>query len=216
MQEKREGGGMDERGWDERYAASELVWSAGPNRFVEELAADLTPGRALDLAGGEGRNALWLAERGWTADVVDFSAVALERARRLADERLGERAASLRTVHADLAAYEPEPGAYDLVLVVYLQVPAPLRSAVVRRAADAVAPGGRLFVVAHDSDNLEHGVGGPQDPAVLYRARDLVTDVEGSGLDVVRAEQVRRAVATDAGERQALDALLLAVRADVG
>ncbi|MGN6330032.1 MAG: class I SAM-dependent methyltransferase [Motilibacteraceae bacterium] len=203
---------MDERGWDERYAASELVWSAGPNTFVEELTADLSPGRALDLAGGEGRNALWLIGRGWTAVVVDFSAVALERAERLADERLGERAAALRTVHADLAAYEPEPRAYDLVLVVYLQVPAPLRSAVVRRAAEAVAPGGRLLVVGHDSDNLEHGVGGPQDPAVLYRAQDLVADVDGSGLAVVRAEQVRRAVETDAGERQALDALLVAVR----
>lgn len=203
---------MDERGWDERYAGSELVWSAGPNRFVEELAADLPPGRALDLAGGEGRNALWLVERGWSADVVDFSGVALERARRLAEERLGERASALGTVHADLATYEPDPRSYDLVLVVYFQVAAELRNAVVGRAAAAVAPGGRLFVVAHDSDNLEHGVGGPQDPAVLYRAQDLVADVDGSGLQVVRAEQVRRAVATDAGERHALDAVLLASR----
>ena len=56
---------MDANAWDERYAATELVWSAGPNQFVEHEVADLPPGRALDLACGEGRNARWLADRGW-------------------------------------------------------------------------------------------------------------------------------------------------------
>ena len=56
---------MDSAGWDERYAATELVWSAAPNQFVEEALADLPPGRALDLACGEGRNARWLAALGW-------------------------------------------------------------------------------------------------------------------------------------------------------
>ena len=66
--------------WDDRYAASELVWSAGPNLFVEELCRDLAPGRSIDLAAGEGRNAVWLAEQGWDSTAVDFSAVGLAKA----------------------------------------------------------------------------------------------------------------------------------------
>ena len=66
---------MDARAWDERYAAAELVWSATPNQFVATELADLPPGRALDLAAGEGRNALWLAGLGWQVTAVAFSLV---------------------------------------------------------------------------------------------------------------------------------------------
>ncbi|MEL0282956.1 MAG: SAM-dependent methyltransferase, partial [Ilumatobacter sp.] len=62
---------MDAAGWDERYAGTDLVWSAGPNVFIEEICAGLEPGSALDLAAGEGRNAVWLAERGWDVTAVD-------------------------------------------------------------------------------------------------------------------------------------------------
>jgi len=77
-------GVVDRHDWDARYAETELVWSAEPNRFVETELAALAPGRALDLAAGEGRNAIWLATRGWTVTVVDFSRVALEKASNLA------------------------------------------------------------------------------------------------------------------------------------
>ncbi|MEU8119204.1 class I SAM-dependent methyltransferase [Spirillospora sp. NPDC049024] len=203
---------MDSAEWDRRYAGSDLVWSAGPNRWVEEVAADLPAGRALDLAAGEGRNALWLAERGWTVTMVDFSAVGLERARSLAERRLGEHADRLRPVEADLREYTPPPQGADLVIVAYLQVAERLRRSALRAAADAVAPGGLLLVVAHDSDNLAHGVGGPQDPAVLYTAQDAVSDIEGSGLRILRAEPRTREVTTDEGSRAAIDAFLLADR----
>ncbi len=202
---------MDSAEWDRRYAAKDLVWSAGPNRWVEEVAADLPPGRALDLAAGEGRNALWLAERGWTVTAVDFSAVALRRARSLAGQRLGAAADRVTLVEADLADYVPD-GRYDLVISAYLQVPAALRARALRTAADAVAGGGLLLVVAHDSDNLAHGTGGPQDPAVLYTAGDAAADIAGSGLRVVTAEARRREVTDDDGVRFAIDCFLLARR----
>jgi len=56
---------VDQHQWDERYASTELVWAAEANRFVVEELADLAAGRGLDLGAGEGRNAIWLAERGW-------------------------------------------------------------------------------------------------------------------------------------------------------
>ena len=200
---------MKRERWNERYAGRELLWSAEPNRFLVAEASDLAPGRALDLACGEGRNAVWLAERGWDVTGVDFSDVAIVKAGRLAAARGVEG----RWLVEDLLAYEPEPASFDLVLVFYLQLVAEERRPVLRRAADAVAPGGTLLVVAHDSSNLEHGWGGPQEPAVLYTAEDVVADVAGSGLELVRAERVERPVETPEGERVALDLLVRATRA---
>jgi len=203
---------MDAKDWDSRYDETDLRWSRGPNRWIAEITADLPPGRVLDLAAGEGRNAIWLAERGWHATAVDFSAVALQRATRIAAGRLGEGVTRFSVRQADLATYTPNPRSYDLVLVVYLQVESALRSQVLRAAADAVAPGGSLVVTAHDTRNAELGYGGPPDPAVLYSAGDVTSDIDGSGLDVQRAELVTRVVDTPDGTRNALDCLVVATR----
>jgi len=200
---------MDSEAWNRRYADREFVWTSEPNRFLVAEAAALGAGRALDLACGEGRNAVWLAERGWRVTGVDFSEVGLAKARALAKAR-GARA---EWVAADLLGYTPEPQGFELVLVFYLQVPPAERRPIVRAAADAVAPGGMLLLVAHDRRNLEHGHGGPRDPAVLYTAGDVVGDLEGAGLEIERAETVRRPVQTPEGERVALDALVRARRA---
>lgn len=203
---------MDSAAWDRRYADRELVWTGEPNRFLVAEAAALPPGRALDVACGEGRNAVWLAERGWQVAGVDFSEVGLEKARELAKSR----DVQARWVAADLLDYTPEPRAFDLVLVFYLQVSAARRRAIVRTVAEAVAPGGLFLLVAHDSSNLEHGHGGPQNPAVLYSAGDVAGDLDGSGLKIERAQTVRRPVDTSDGERVALDALVRARRAQGG
>jgi SAM-dependent methyltransferase len=206
------GAAMDREVWNRRYAGGELVWTSEPNRFLVAEAATLPAGRALDLACGEGRNAVWLAERGWRVTGVDFSEVGLEKARALANAR-GVQA---EWVVADLLRYTPEPRAYDLVLVFYLQVPAAERRGIVLAAADAVAPGGLFLLVAHDRSNLGRGYGGPQDPTVLYTAGDVGADLDESGLQIERAETVRRAVATPNGERIALDALVRARRGQEG
>lgn len=199
---------MDREDWNHRYAGRELLWTATPNRFLVAETAGLEPGRALDLACGEGRNAVWLAEQGWTVTGVDFSDVGLEKARRLA----GARGVDVNWVTADLRDYRPEPHAHDLVLLFYLQVPAAEREPIVRAAAEAVAPNGTLLLVAHDRSNLEEGYGGPQEPAVLYTADDVTADLGGTGLHVERAERVRRPVQEADGEHVALDALVRAAR----
>jgi len=199
---------MDQAAWDERYAGPELVWGAGPNCFVAEELAALEPGRALDLGTGEGRNAIWLAERGWRVTGVDFSAVGLEKAKRLAEAR----GVSAEWIRADLTDFQPEPRAFDLVAILYLQVQAQDRTTIVRAAAAGVAAGGTLLLVGHHSDNIERGHGGPQAPAVLYSAEDVAADLEGTGLSIQRAEMVERPVPTPDGERIALDALVRARR----
>ncbi|MFC4908603.1 class I SAM-dependent methyltransferase [Actinomadura gamaensis] len=195
---------MDARGWDERYAGRELLWSAGPNRFVAEECADLVPGRALDLACGEGRNALWLAGLGWTVTAVDFSEVAVGRARELAERR----GVTAELLVEDVTAWTPPKGAFDLVVIAYLHLPE--MGDVLRRAAEALAPGGVLVFVGHDRTNLSEGVGGPQDPAVLHTPSGVAAALPG--LTVQRAERVRRAVEVDGEERDAVDTLVRAVR----
>ncbi len=197
---------MEREDWDRRYRGTKLVWTAQPNRFVVEELGEVPPGRALDLGSGEGRNAVWLAERGWRVTAVDFSPVALDKARRLAQAR----GVSVHWVLADLRGYQPESGAYDLVLVAYLQLPPVERAAVLAGAVAALAPGGTLLVIGHDLANLTQGVGGPKDPAVLYTPEPIVAELDG--LTVHRAGRVRRPVDTAPEPSEAVDTLVLATR----
>jgi SAM-dependent methyltransferase len=195
---------VDAQQWNDRYATAELVWKASPNVFLVDEVAGLTPGRALDLACGEGRNAVWLAEQGWSVTGVDFAEVGLEKGRRMA----AERGTTVEWVCADATTWDPPAAGYDLVALFYLQLPAAARRRAVAVAGRALAPGGTLLVVAHDSANLTGGTGGPQDEAVLYRPDDVLADLAAVGIEVevVRAETVERPVADAA--RPALDCLV--------
>jgi SAM-dependent methyltransferase len=193
---------MDRQEWDERYAATELVWSAEANQFVAAELADLPPGRALDLGTGEGRNAIWLAARGWQVTAVDFSPAGLAKAAKLAEAR----GVSVQWVEADLRSYRPAPGEYGLALIAYIHFTAADFAALLAAAAAALAPGGTLLVVGHDVDNISHGYGGPQDPGILHRAEAIVSALPG--LTVRRAGQARRTVSTPDGERTAIDTVV--------
>lgn len=199
---------MDSHAWDNRYADPELLWTSEPSRFLVQETAGLRAGRALDLACGEGRNTVWLAQQGWQVTGVDFSKVALKKARRLA----AGCSVSAEWVASDLMDYRPPRAAFDLVGIFYLQLPAIERELVIDAAAAAVAPGGLFLLVAHDAENLAHGYGGPQDAAVLYTAADITADLAGSALEIERAETVGRPVQTPDGERIALDLLVRARR----
>jgi len=200
---------VDATEWDARYAGKELVWGAEPNRFVAAELTHVTPGRALDIACGEGRNAIWLATRGWSAVGVDFSATAIDRARQLAEQ--AGVADSTDFVVGDVVAGPLPPGSFDAVVMAYLHVPADARTLATRLAAEHVAPGGALIVVGHDTTNLTEGAGGPQDAAVLFTPDDVVADLP-VGFTVEKAERVRRPVETSDGVRTAVDALVVATR----
>jgi SAM-dependent methyltransferase len=174
---------MDANSWDDRYAASERVWSVEPNHFVVAMTEDLRPGTALDLAAGEGRNALWLAERGWRVTAVDFSSVAVERGRSAPG---GSR---VDWQVADVTTYSPDTG-FDLVVVCYLHLPRAEMRPLLARARSWVAPEGHLVVVGHAVRNLHEGVGGPDDPDRL-QDEELYAEAAGD-LVVERLEEVDR------------------------
>jgi SAM-dependent methyltransferase len=192
---------LDHASWDRRYSKAELVWSATPNQFFAEEVAALAPGRT-----GEGRSAVWLAERGWHTTAVDFSGVGIEKARSLA----ARRGCSVTWVVEDLLTFRPAPAAFDLVALVYIHLPALQRRQVLTTAVRALAPAGRLVVVGHDRSNLLAGVGGPQDPSILFTPEEIVSDLDG--LDIVRSQKVVRHVKAPDGERDRIDALVVAVR----
>ncbi len=198
---------MDREDWNRRYAAEEFIWTVDANRFLVEEVANLAPGRALDLAAGEGRNAVWLAEQGWTVEAVDLSDVAVEKGKRLAAARaISDR---IYFQQADLCTYEPEANRFDLVVLIYLQIPQADLVPILIRAAKAVAPGGTFLLIAHDSTNLKHGYGGPQHPALLYSAEQVVAAL-GNELEIEKAGCVDRPVQTNAGIQVAKDCLVRA------
>jgi SAM-dependent methyltransferase len=190
--------------WDKRYAAVENLWAAKPNRFLVAEVAELAPGRALDLACGEGQNGIWLATLGWEVLGVDYSEVAIAKARGRA-EREGVR---IDFICADLVDYEPPPAAFELVLLLYFHIPAAERRRVLAKAAGALAPGGTVVLIGHDLTNLTHGVGGPSDPDLLSTPDELASELPG--LEIEKAATILRDV--DGEDRDAIDNLVRARR----
>ena len=196
---------MRREDWDARYAAVENLWASKPNRFLVAEVSELPPGRALDLACGEGQNAIWLATLGWQVTGVDYSEVAIAKARGRA-ERDGVDA---EFVCADLVTYEPGSSVFDLVVVLYLHIPSRERHVVLDRATAALAPGGTFLLVGHDTLNMTEGVGGPSDPDIHFTPDEIAAELPD--LEIVKAERVLRDVRGQ--ERDAIDALVRARRA---
>ena len=201
---------MDAQAWNEKYAASELIWGAPPNPVIVEHVASLPHGHALDLGCGEGRHSLWLATRGWEVVGVDFSEVALDKARRIAAQAPSRSRDRLRYVLADVTADSFE-GEYDLILSAFLHFPPPQRKALLDRAINSLKPEGILIFLGHDAINVDEGAGGPQDKEILYTPTDLVEEIDGR-LEIRIAE--RRYRETDAGT--AIDALVVASKSPLG
>ena len=201
--------------WDERYQMAAFdptgrLWSSVPHQVLQEIVRDLTPGRALDLAAGDGRNTLFLAGRGWQVTAVDFSVEAIHIARYRAEE------AGLHAtwIVADAREYRPWIR-FELVVVTYLHLAEAENREVLSRAASWVAPGGHLLVLGHDKANLASGAPGPRNADILYTT-DLLEGC-APGLDILRCEQVFRDSSLDPESfaevaATAVDTLLYAVR----
>jgi SAM-dependent methyltransferase len=211
--------------WDARYARSELVWGAPPNSTVVEHVYGLdrripllpddsgvTPSlpRALDLACGEGRHALWLATHGWQVTAVDFSQVGIDKGRTVA-ARLSRSVRSRvdwRTADiTDLDAADIT-GPFELILMVFVHLPADERRALLHRLSGMLAPGGRLLILGHASRNITDGYGGPQEPEILFSPEDLRADLPSDDINVTLAHEVFRP--TEGPD--AIDSLLIAER----
>lgn len=197
------------REWDARYAQGP-VWTREPNIWVRDAVTPLAPGRALDLAAGDGRHALWLASRGWSVTAVDISLEGMRLGAALARAHEADLAGDVAWVVADARTPAIAPASADLVVVAYLHLPADDLARALGRAADAVAPGGHAVVVGHDVRNPAEGTGGPQDLAVLTSPSTVADVLRDHGLQVGRAEVATRPV--PGATRPALDTVVVASR----
>jgi SAM-dependent methyltransferase len=162
---------MDANGWDSKYDTEEYVFTTTVNRFVEEYCSDLEAGSMIDLAGGEGRNAVWFAERGWQVENIDFSKKALAKSLKLAKER------GVSKLHfailADATGFESVLTPVDLGVIAYLQLDSDSLHRAIENLVENIKDGGTLFGVWHARDNLTKGFGGPQNPEVLPTVESL-------------------------------------------
>ena len=205
---------MDASDWNARYDTAELIWKGEPNQFLPGEVESIPVGRALDLACGEGRNAVWLATQGWEVTGVDFSDVGVAKAGRLA----ADNSVSGTWITADATTWSPPPGGFDLVVMFYLQLPADQLARALHTAVASLAPDGTFLMVAHDLLNLSEGHGGPQSPDVLTTAEGVVDSIAAAELElgvelvVERAGRIDRVVTTADGDRTAIDTIVRARR----
>ena len=193
--------------WDARYTAAALaddsVWSISPNEWVASTVREYTPGTAVDLGCGEGRNSIWLASIGWTTTGVDFSAAGIDVAR-------------ARSHHAQVdvdwqvtdATTWRAPKLVDLVVIAYLHLSEPELRRALANAVASLAPGGYLVVIGHDRTNITDGVGGPQREDILYTP-ELLAEA-ASALTIESCARVLRPVETTNGTKNAIDTILVA------
>jgi 2-polyprenyl-3-methyl-5-hydroxy-6-metoxy-1,4-benzoquinol methylase len=141
----------DQSFWEERWSQA-LENRTGELRaasmHLTDVFASVPPGRALDAGCGHGAESIWLAGHGWDVTGVDFSPTALEAARSTAESLGTEIAGRVNFIERDLGAWPPESEYYDLVVSLYVHVAGSIEDFVVRMA-DAVKPGGTLFLVGH-------------------------------------------------------------------
>jgi len=191
---------MDREQWNERYASQPILWSVDPAPFLGGELGDRPAGRALDLGAGEGRTAVWLANRGWHVTAVDFSDVALDRGRQRVEALVPP--GSVEWVCADLVDFDPTGRAYDLVLLLFVHLPPEHRRRLLRLAAATLDRGGMFLVVGYDTTHVPTAQqrGGPKH---RFSAEEIVADLDG--LRIERAERLRVGDAIDAVVRAVRD-----------
>jgi thioredoxin reductase len=179
--------------WDRRYGSADQMWSGNPNGTLVAEVTSLEPGRALDVGCGEGGDAVWLAEQGWTVTALDVTQVALDRVARAG----ADRGLAIATVCSDLPRAGLPPGSFDLVSLQYPAIPRTPEGGALNALLAAVAPGGTLLVVGHDLDDMRahtHGEAAehvrPFDALAFVQPHD-VANALGAEEWVVEVNEIR-------------------------
>lgn len=174
--------------WDRRYDTARYVYGKEPNQFLVEHLGSLRKGKALCVAEGEGRNAVFLARNGFTVTAVDSSTVGLQKAQRLAEEN----GVQIATVVSDLAHYEILPDSWDSVISVYAHVPKEVRLTLHARIVSGLKKNGIFLLEAYTPEQLKYGTGGPPDVTKLMGLDDLRRELDG--LDILLGREILREV----------------------
>ncbi len=175
--------------WDSRYSSPDYVYGTAPNTFLTEVS-DRIPsgGKVLSLAEGEGRNAVYLATKGYEVTGVDSSRVGLEKAQRLA----AQQSVHITTQVADLADFEIEPNSWDGIVSIFCHLPSQVRAALHRQVVAGLKPGGVFILEAYSPRQLAFKTGGPSQADLMPDLAAL--RVELAGLRLEHAVETERDV----------------------
>ncbi|MEY4417567.1 MAG: hypothetical protein RIQ88_5 [Actinomycetota bacterium] len=157
---------MSSESWDKKYSTEEYIYTKDANRFVIEYAEKLSGKTAIDLAGGEGRNSIWLAKEGYTVENIDFSSVALAKFLKFAEEE--NLADKCIATEADATNFSAQLGKVDLGVIAYLHIPLDQLEKAIIRLAEHIAPDGHLLGVWHSAENGEDFSGPKDRPSLAY------------------------------------------------
>jgi SAM-dependent methyltransferase len=204
---------FDQDWFEERYRSAPALWSGQPNPQLVAEVSDLPPGAALDAGSGEGADAIWLAQRGWRVNGVDFSATALTRAAGHAAVRGTEVAARIEWRQADLMTWSPPESTFDLVSAQYMHLPPDPRADLFARLAAAVAPGGILLIVGHDFSDVAAGAHRAPMPQMFFTAEEVAESLAPGEWEVLVTDaRPRPAKVHEGREITVRDAVLRARR----
>jgi len=184
----------DLKRWDKRYRERKPDLNRGANTILKKNLRFLPKGKALDLAAGEGRNALFLAEHGFEAEAVDISPIAISRARKLAKAR----GVKIKAIAADLDTYPIPPGQYDVILNFYF-----LDRRLIPRIKKGLKKGGMVIFETYTAEQKKLGTGGPGQTQYVLKPNEL--------LRLFRGFQVlfyREGVFREGGKRRAIASLI--------
>ncbi|OGP72361.1 MAG: hypothetical protein A2W09_06765 [Deltaproteobacteria bacterium RBG_16_50_11] len=184
----------DQKRWDKRFKEKAFALGKEANLFLKRKLHLLPVGRALDLATGEGRNAIFLAQHGFEVDAVDISEIGLRKTRRLAKEK-GVR---IRTILADLDAYPIEKERYDLIVNLYF-----LNRRLLPKIKKGLRKGGTVVFETYLLEHRDLHVGGPTNPKYFLNPNELLTLFRG-----FRILFYREGIFREGGKRKAIASLI--------
>ena len=174
--------------WNEKFANTEYAYGTEPNEFLAASVAKLKPGAALSLAEGEGRNAVWLAQQGFTVSSIEQSEKGVAKTLRLALQRgiivMAER--------GELETFHIQPNSWDLIVSIYAHTPQELRRKLHRQVVAGLKPGGVFILEAYTPAQIPNNTGGPKDASLMPTAELLRSELNGLVFDHI--EEVERDV----------------------
>ena len=185
---------MDQRRWDERFGRKEFALGEKANLFLKRNLSLFRKGKALDIATGEGRNAVFLAQHGFDVDAVDISEVGLKKAKKLAKET----GVKINTFHADLDTYQINPEGYDLITNFYF-----LKRSLIPKIKMGLKKGGKVVFETYTLEHRNLATCGPKQAKYFLKPNELL-----KLFDKFRILRYREGIFKEGGKKKAIASLV--------
>ena len=174
--------------WNEKFATTDYAYGTEPNDFLVSAVTKLKRGATLSLAEGEGRNAVWLAQQGFTVSAIEQSEKGVAKTLRLALQR----GVIVMAERGELETFHIQPNSWDLVVSIYAHTPQELRRKLHRQVVAGLKPGGVFVLEAYTPAQIPNNTGGPKDASLMPTAELLRSELAGLVFDHI--EEVERDV----------------------